>query len=104
MKATIRRVCGGDIEALRLLGEALERGRGGNNNPNGANQHSGEVEVNGCNATIDLPEAKPRNRNDVSHAIRRLTKQRPDLLEKVEAGELSPNRALCRASPGASHP
>jgi hypothetical protein len=35
--------------------------------------------------------------NDVPYAIRRLSRERPDLLAKVEAGELSPHRAMIEA-------
>lgn len=86
---------------------------GGSRNPFG---RSGKPEeINRDNVTVDSSEpeppatlpfspGKPRDYtreaptgNSTSYALRRLSKDAPELLERVRAGELSPNAAMVRA-------
>lgn len=83
---------------------ATDRGKGGANNPEGANQHTPKDKVNDGIAIIDQsggpaspPPARKRDTNDRPYAIRRLARQRPDLLEKVKAGEVSAHGAMVEA-------
>ena len=58
-------------------------------NPIGANQHTGKV------SNTDNSSASERNSNP--GILRRLARSRPDLLGRVETGELSPNAAAVEA-------
>lgn len=90
----------------------LTRGKpGGSNNPAGWNQWD---EVNRNIVTVDQPATIPlspevprptrvrnyhresKQGNSVSYTLRRL-ESRPDLLEKVKAGDISPNAAAVQA-------
>lgn len=101
---TLRRLLAGTPELVDLE-QALARGRGGNNNPEGRNQHAAEEEkgeeVNPSIRSIDqpaLPAPAPiHHGTTVQYAIRRLSSQRPDLLERVKAGEMSANAAMIEA-------
>lgn len=92
----------GDSEERVVFEQAIGRGPGGANNPEGLGGKSGkkpEEIVNDGNANI-VKEEPPRKRdsnNDVGYAIRRLTRDRPDLLEKVKTGDLSANAAMVEA-------
>jgi hypothetical protein len=78
---TLQRLCADDKEALVLIDEAVQ-------NRHGVNQH-----------TEDLYNIQERAPSGTSQAatIRRLRKDRPDLLERVVAGDLSPNAAAREA-------
>ncbi len=58
--------------------------------PFGANQYSDGF-------GDDKPVAKPSTQNDVSYAIRRLRKDRPDIHARVLAGELTANAGMVEA-------
>lgn len=73
----LRNIAGNDNGFRNLLDAALQ-------NPIGANQHSHNVTT--------LPTG-----NSKEKALRRLRKDRPDLLERVEVGELSPHGAMVEA-------
>jgi hypothetical protein len=79
----------------------LTRGEpGGDNNPEGRNQYAREEEVKCDSIILDLPSGsseKPPTGTSVSYARRRLKRERPDLLEKVEAGEMTANAAMLKA-------
>jgi hypothetical protein len=98
---TIRRFIADDKEALVLFEQAIDRGRGGTNNPEGRNEKRKE-EVKDNNVIIDQ-EVKPRPSKKikqgytVAYGIRRLGKERPELLEEVKAGTKSVNRAMIEA-------
>lgn len=84
-----------DSEAWVLFHEAMRRKPGGNNNPRGVNHN---------NIMVDHPATIPISRNRVSqegtstsYAIRRLGKERPDLLDQVKEGTISPHRAMVTA-------
>lgn len=88
-----------------LVNEAMRGERGGQNNPFG---RAGKPDpgINRDIVTVDSPvliPITPRDHareaptgNSVSYALRRL-QQRPELLDKVKAGELTPNRAMVEA-------
>lgn len=59
----------------------------------GTNQHR---EVGGDNVT-STPDPKPERGNAALYTVRRLKRDRPDLAERVIAGELSPNAAAIEA-------
>jgi hypothetical protein len=72
--------------AMRELNEKDQAEQRGPGNPTGANQHA--------NGTVDNINISTRPTGTSSQAaLRRLRKDRPDLLELVLAGELKPNRA-----------
>lgn len=94
---TLRRICEGDREALEMLDGVdgvLKKGPGGNNNPQGANQHvRPQKEV-----TLDIVQGEHAPSGNSSGAgRRRLAKHRPDLSARVRAGELSVNAAMIEA-------
>lgn len=79
------------------MSPAIDRARGGANNPSGRNQHTETDEVNRNNVTVDQQPSKndgPPRGNTTGYAIRRLAKHRPDLLAKVESGELTAHRLV----------
>lgn len=102
------------IEALKVVNDALrgERGapEGNNRNPTGANQWSNRdlIPVRATSpeavpdhpATIPLPPSRPKRDysrepqtgTSTGYALRRLDRQRPDLLERVKVGETVPFR------------
>lgn len=110
LEAPIPGGCGAKIELVeRMLRGTpawevfleLTRGEpGGLNNPDGSNQHTSKgKEVNCDDVTVDLPEPNkpPATGNSVSYALRRLSRERPDLYERVKAGELTANAAMVAA-------
>jgi hypothetical protein len=87
-----------DPKTLDLFDREVKRPDGGNNNPDGRNQHQ-EVTVD--NVHGDLPDdvetpGRPHG-NSKQAALRRLRDQRPDLHAEVLAGEMSPHRAMREA-------
>ena len=98
--------------------EAMIRGepgaqKGEVRNPSGANQHSERINrdtitVNPGDPPVTIPPSSevPRRRDysreaptgtSVSYAVRRLSKARPDLYERVKAGEISAHRGMVLA-------
>ncbi len=75
-----------------LFEQAVARGQGGANNPDGLGGKSGKTKeeqiVNRDNVTVDnTPNKGPDDRgNAAGYAIRKLSKDQPDLLEQVKAG------------------
>lgn len=116
-KDEIRKYLGGSDNPLRVKFEqAAEKGQGGTNNPSGTNQHSANGVVNPNNIRVDLdppiirihdqqdqPKPKrdrsnePQAGTSVGYAVRRLGRERPDLLAKVEAGECTAHNAMVMA-------
>lgn len=101
---TIKRLCRDNPEALNAIDAATQRGRGGNN-PDGANQYTRDIAVEFDNVQVNLPggctaqatAVKAPTGNSREASLRRLRKDRPDILEKVLAGELSPHAAMIEA-------
>jgi hypothetical protein len=78
-----------DIESLALFREAMVEERGGS----GSNQYAtkeGAISDNITNCTMDRGNSK-------AYTVSRLKRDRPDLFERVVAGELSANRAAIEA-------
>jgi hypothetical protein len=90
----IIKLCDGDTEAQRMIEGELKRGPGaplGNTN----NRYSSKEEdtiVNNVNSCIERPMG-----NSKRAGIRKLEKDRPDLLEEVEAGKMSIHNAMVEA-------
>lgn len=80
---TIRNLIRDDPEAIELLDRALER-------PTGKAGHNVD------NVNVKEPEERPDG-NSAQQAIRKLRKDRPDLLERVKAKELTPHAAMIEA-------
>lgn len=105
---SIKRLCRDDIEALNAIDAVTQRGDGGNNNPDGLGGHTGKTRgdlvtfdnVQGdkpASASEQSPVVKAPTGNSRETALRRLRKDRPDLLERVLASELSPHAAMIEA-------
>jgi hypothetical protein len=96
-------------EAAEIFERLIRGNPGGPNNPDGLGGKSHKSIVNRDDITVDnladeLHAEKPRDYRreaptgtSVSYALRRLGKHRPDLLEKVRAGELSAHGAMVEA-------
>lgn len=85
-----------------LMEELLARGPGGANNPYGCKgAPEPEDTINHYAVMVDSGQgeaASPAEQgNSVGYAVRRLSRERPDLLDKVKAGELSCNAAMIEA-------
>jgi len=94
------RAYGRDDVANRLEGDRARHDagalrQGGVNNPAGVNQHK-TGEVNRNNVTVDRKD-EPARGNSTSYTLRRLARERPDLLARVETGEMSANKAAIEA-------
>lgn len=101
-EATIRRFLEDNTAERIAFEQAIARGPGGANNPDGKNQHTEQNPVNVSIGNIDHNADESHERlspvgNMIGYAIRKLSKDRPDLLEKVKAGELSAHRAMIHA-------
>jgi hypothetical protein len=59
-------------------------------NPNGVNQYTKD------NSSVDNVN-RPKGGNDTTYTLRRLARDNPALLDKIEAGELSVNAAAIQA-------
>jgi hypothetical protein len=59
-------------------------------NPNGINQHKKEER------SVDNVN-RPKGGNDTTYTLRRLARDNPELLDKIEAGELTVNQAAIQA-------
>lgn len=101
---TLKRFIADEADLLVQFQEALDRGKGGANNPQGLGGLTGktaEGTVNHSNRMIDsepAPSVAPAQQGTtVQYAVRRLARERPDLLEKVKAGGLSANAAMVEA-------
>jgi hypothetical protein len=79
-------ICGDDLETRNLLDQALQR-------PHGTNRYSSSRV--GESPTLEIPA--PPAGGTVEQAIRRLRKDRPDLLQDVIDGEMSPHAAMKEA-------
>lgn len=97
--------------SIDVVNEALRGTQGGDNNPFGRSGKP-EPEINRDIITVDFPAdsepqilpIKPRDYSreaptgtSVSYALRRLGKARPDLLDRIRSGELSPGKAMVEA-------
>lgn len=83
----IRKLIRDDPEALSLFDQAVQ-GKPGN--PSGANQYQ--------SGTVDnIHDSTRPTGTSAQAALRRLRKNRPDLLKRVEAGELSAHSAMIEA-------
>jgi hypothetical protein len=67
-----------DVELYEMFLGLVTRGRG---NPTGANQHSEPESGNGDNIPVSSP---PPRGTSLSYAVRRLSRERPDLLDRVK--------------------
>ena len=90
----IMALCEKDIEAQQLIQSELKRGPGGNNNPLGNNQHT-KKEDNFDNIQVD--QTKAPTGTSRAAGLRRLEKDRPDLLADVIAGNKAVNSAMIEA-------
>lgn len=88
---------------LRIKFEQLvARKPGGSNNPTGTNQHKEANHSIGMTDQADNVVSLPirpngSQGNTLGYAVRRLSKKRPDLLARVEAGELTAHAAMVEA-------
>ena len=83
----LKSICRDDVEALDAIDRATQRKASG-----GKNQHTGE------DSFVDnVNEAERPTGNSRDAALRRLRKDRPDLLERVLANELSAHAAAVEA-------
>jgi hypothetical protein len=86
----LKNLCQDDKEALNAIDEAIKRRPG---NESGVNQHTKDSKGNVDNIhDSNRPSGTSRDA-----AIRRLRKDRPDLLQKVIAGQLSAHAAAIEA-------
>lgn len=95
-------------DAWEVFQELIRGERGGANNPYGC-VGKPETGINRYPVTVDSPPTIPlpaksrdysreaRTGNSVSYALRRLGKERPDLYERVKAGELAAKTAMREA-------
>lgn len=81
----VRRLIADDVSLLKLFDKAIQR-------PAGGDRRSSDFNVDNVHIGLGRPDGNSRQR-----ALRRLRKDRPDLLERVEAGELSPHAAMVEA-------
>ena len=83
----LKNLCRDDAEALKAIDQAIQQKQSG-----GKNQHTKQK----C-LLDNIQEAKAPTGTSRDAAIRRLRKDRPDLLEKVIAGQLSAHAAALEA-------
>lgn len=84
----IKRICGDDLETLDLIDKATAL-------PHGTNRFT-NPKVDNDNIIIYEPE-KAEQGTSKEYALRTLREKRPDLHEKVIAGEKSPHAAMVEA-------
>lgn len=77
--ATLKRLCSGDAAALNAIDRAIQ---------NPSHKHISDV---------DIINVKRPDGTSATAALRRLRKDRPDLHERVIAGEVSPHAAMVAA-------
>jgi hypothetical protein len=94
--AMLQRLCEGHEDILGLIDQEIQRPAGGANNPYGRAGKPYEVEINVDNINVDSTNQRPDGTSRQA-ALRRLRKDRPDLLERVTGGELSPHAAMLEA-------
>lgn len=103
--ATLKNICRDNLEALAAIDAATQGEHGGNHNPEGLGGPTGRTRGDGVNVDnihVDTPrgsverEGRPAGTSRDA-ALRRLRKDRPDLLERVVAGEVSPHAAMLEA-------
>jgi hypothetical protein len=86
--STLKRVCGGDVEATDLLDQALQQADGGDHR-----SEEYRTTVNNINSdTVDRPAGTSR-----AAALRKLRRDARELHDQVIAGELSPHAAMVQA-------
>lgn len=79
---------------------AFEKELGANvgpGNPTGANQHTEKEEIGNHDNIMNSSASSSQQGTSLGYAIRRLSRERPDLLEAVQAGEMSANAAMIQA-------
>lgn len=84
--STLERLCDGDPDAVKALGEAKSRGHGGD-------RRSSLFKSD--NVTVE--DVAPKSGNSAEYALRVLANQFPELYEEVKAGRLSPHGAAVKA-------
>lgn len=90
-------------KARTLLEETLARKPGGANNPHGCKgapepEPGQEDGINPSNRRVDSEAApRPQHGTTIQYATRRLSRERPDLLDRVKAGEMTCNAAMILA-------
>ncbi len=85
-------------EELALFDLAVSRGRGGNNNPEGIGGRTGKVANPDIVRVDNGDDSKgPPAGNSAEYAHRRLSRERPDLFDRVRKGELTPHGAMVEA-------
>jgi len=90
----LRNICRDDPGALDALDGVTRRGKGGDNNPDGNNQHS--KVVNGANFPIDQkPKSKPRDRT--GKKLRTLKNKSPEIYQQYLDKELNLHQACLKA-------
>lgn len=97
---TLRKLLNDYPEELVLLEQALDHGPGApEGNTNAVKKDEGEEGETNHDVVMNCPLQPPQAEqgNSKSYAIRRLTRERPDLLEKVRKGETSCNAAMIEA-------
>lgn len=93
----IRRLLGDGPERVAFE-MAIDRGRGAPpGNHNAAKPEETNVRITNICETGNQEKAKSGGTDDSSYAIRRLARERSDLLERVQSGELSAHRAMVEA-------
>lgn len=78
-----------DMEAVSLIAIEVGGKPGGNNNPYGMMGKPDDNRINLSITKVDSIVDKPTYGNTTDYKVRRLAKKRPDIHEKVLAGELS---------------
>ena len=92
----LKDLCQHDPEALNLIDSALQRPAGGPNNPEGIGGWSNKPKVDNVD-NIHVDKIERPSGTSRAAGLRRLRKDRPDLLDKVVAGEMTVNRAAIDA-------
>ncbi len=90
----LRKLIAEDVELVGMFEAAVTRGPG---NPTGANQHRTAEGGNRDNVPNSSPVPEADRGNSLSYAARRLLRDRPDLFERVKAGEMSCHAAMVAA-------
>jgi hypothetical protein len=96
----VRTLLGDDTPERVAFENAIVGERGGANNPEGIGGKSGKQTeiVNAYNINIDNKDTERASAGTArSYAYRKLSKERPDLLERVIAGEMSAHAAMIEA-------
>jgi hypothetical protein len=91
----LKNLCRDDRVAYDLIEQATQQADGGNNNPYGCKGKQIDP-INVDNINVDSKPEIPKRPIGTSRdaALRRLRKDRPDLHQRVLAGELTPHAAM----------